>query len=162
MEDTWRLFFNNDNNLLQKNILNSNDLFVSPIEIFDNNIPNGNSIFLLICNKLKNITLEDVWNKKIELLSKSYNTYINYNFSQMFSYLKILDICEENITISLHGKIEEIEKIKKKILKIFMGDVSIIYKENKENFFAIICKNQTCSTKLNNFTEIKNYIENKI
>ena len=56
MEETWELFFNKENNLLQKNILKSNDLFVQPIDIGDNNIPNGNSMYLLICSKLKNIT----------------------------------------------------------------------------------------------------------
>ena len=33
----------------------------------------------------------------------------------MFSYLKVLDICEQNITLSLHGKTSEIEKFKKEI-----------------------------------------------
>ena len=57
MEEVWSLFFNKDYNLLQKNICNSNDLFVNPIDIGDNNIPNGNSIYLLICSKLNNITV---------------------------------------------------------------------------------------------------------
>ena len=117
---------------------------------------------MLICNKLKNVTNDNCWNEKIDILSKSYNSYIGYNFSQMFSYLKILDICEQNITLSLHGKISEIEKSKKEILKKFMGDISIMYKESKDNFFAIICKNQTCSDKLNDLNQIDNYIKNNL
>ncbi len=159
MNETWKLFFNKEYNLLQKNILNSNDLFVNPIDISDNNIPNGNSIYLLVCNKLKNITNDVEWNNKIDLLSKSYNTYINYNFSQMFSYLKILDICETNITLTFHGKNNQIEKIKKEILKRFMGDVSIIYKEDNNEFFAVLCKNQICSDKLKNINQIDEYIK---
>jgi len=162
MQVTWKLFFNKDNGLLQKNILNSNDLFVDPIDIYDNNIPNGNSVFLLVCNKLMNITNDKFWNEKKEILSKSFNTYINYNFSQMFSYLKVLDICDDNITISLHGRKNQIEKIKKDILIKFMGNISIIYKESEEDFFAILCKNQTCSKKLRNLSEINEYIENSI
>ena len=162
MADTWNLFFNKDNNLLQKNILNSNDLFVNPIDIADNNIPNGNSIYLLICNKLKNISNEKLWSEKIDILSKSYNTYLNYNFSQMFSYLKVLDICEENITVSLHGRIKENNKLKKEILKRFMGNVTVVYNESNDEFYAILCKNETCSTKLKNLEEIDNYIKNKL
>ena len=162
MEETWKLFFNKDYNLLQKNISNSNDLFVNPIDIADNNIPNGNSMFLLICNKLKNITNDKSWFEKIDILSKEFNTYINFNFSQMFSYLKIIDICEENITISFHGKLKEIEKIKKNILKDFMGNISIIYKESEEDFFAIVCKNQTCSEKLKTLYDINHYIQNNL
>ena len=79
----------------------------------------------------------------------------------MFSYLKILDICEENITITLYGKIEEIIKFKNEIIKKFMGSVSIIYKENNDKFYAILCKNQTCSDKLRNLDQINKYIENK-
>jgi len=160
MEDVWNLFFNKDYNLLQKNIYNSNDLFVNPIDITDNNIPNGNSIYLLICGKLNNITNDKSWSKKLDILSKSFNTYISFNFSQMFSYLKVLDICEENITVTLHGKINE--KLKKEILKKFMGNVSIIYEENEEEFFVVLCKNQTCSEKLTGLDQVNEYIRNNL
>ncbi len=160
MEESWELFFNKENNLLQKNILKSNDLFVQPIDISDNNIPNGNSMYLLICSKLKNITNNKSWAEKLDILSKSFHSFINYNFSQMFSYLKTLDICAESITVSLHGKINE--NIKKEILKIFMGDVSIIYKESEEDFFTVICKNETCSEKLKNLDQINEYIKNNL
>ncbi len=160
MEETWRLFFNKENNLLQKNILKSNDLFVEPIDIADSNIPNGNSIYLLICSKLNNITNNKLWSEKLDVLSKSFHTFINYNFSQMFSYLKILDICEENITVTLNGKINE--KLKNEILMKFMGNVSIIYKESEEEFFVVICKNQTCSEKLKDLIQINEYIKNNL
>ena len=160
MEEVWDLFFNKDNNLLQKNINNSNDLFVNPVDIADNNIPNGNSIYLLICSKLNNITNDKNWSKKLDILSKSFNTYISFNFSQMFSYLKILDICEENITVTLHGKTDE--KLKKEILKKFMGNFSIIYKENEEEFFVVLCKNRTCSEKLKSLEQINEYITNNL
>ena len=161
MKETWDLFFNKESSLLQKNILNNNDLFVNPIDFGDNNIPNGNSIYLFICNKLNNVTNDNYWKEKINILSKSFNSYIGYNFSQMFSYLKILDICEENITITLCGKIEEITEFKNEIIKKFMGSISIIYKENNDKFYAILCKNQTCSDKLRNLDQINKYIENK-
>ena len=160
MEECWQLFFNKENNLLQKNILKSNDLFVQPIDIGDGNVPNGNSIYLLICSKLSNITNNKLWSEKLDILSKSFHSYINYNFSQMFSYLKILDICEENITVTLRGKINE--KIKNEILKKFMGNVSVIYKESNDEFFIVICKNQTCSEKLHDLNQVTDYIKNNL
>jgi len=162
MEKTWQLFFNKDNDLLQKNKLEINDLFVNPVDMVDNNIPNANSIYLLICNKLSNITNQKSWKDKIELLSKSFHAYINLNFSQMFSYLKILDICENNITLTFHGKTGEIDAVKNEIIKKFMGNISIVYNNSEDNFFAVICKNQTCSEKLKSLEEINNYIKEKL
>ncbi len=126
------------------------------------NIPNGNSIYLFICNKLKNITKDKQWTDKVDTLSKSYNTYINYNFSQMFSYLKVLDICEENITLTFHGKNDEIKKLNKEILKRFMGNISILYEESDDEFFVVICKNQTCSDKLKDLNQIDEYIKKNL
>ena len=160
MKEAWDIFYNKEHNLLQKNVLNNNDLFVNPIDFGDNNIPNGNSIYLFVCNKLRNITNDDYWAQKIETLSKTFNMYIGYNFSQMFSYLKILDICDENITISFHGKTDE--NFKKEILKKFMGNASIIYKESSEQSFVVICKNKICSEKLNDSKQIDEYIRNKL
>ena len=162
MRETWNLFYNDEHKLLQKNPKLNNDLFVNPVDIFDVNIPNGNSIFLLVCNKLKNVTNDKYWDEKIDLLSKSCNSYISYNFSQMFSYLKILDICEKNITITLHGKKDEINKYKNEIFKLFMGNVSIIYNVTEDNFFSVICKNKTCSDKLKSLDDIKKYVEMSI
>jgi len=159
MEKTWELFFNQEDEILQKNMINNNDLFVNPLDIADNNIPNGNSIYLFICNKLNNITNKRSWKEKINTLSKSFHSYINLNYTQMFSYLKVLDICENNITLTFHGKINEMEEMKNNILKKFMGNISIIYKENKDDFFAVMCKNQTCSEKLKNFEDINNYFK---
>ena len=104
LDEAWKLFFNEENQVLQKNIKNSNDLFVEPIDLIDNNIPNGNSLFLLICNKLFNITEDISWKNKIEILTKSFHSSINSAYSQMFSYIKVLDICNNNITFTFFGK----------------------------------------------------------
>ncbi len=56
MSDAWNSFFNSNEKILQKNKIQSNDLFVEPIDLNDNNIPNGNAIYLFICNKLFNIS----------------------------------------------------------------------------------------------------------
>ncbi len=43
-----------------------------------------------------------------------------------------------------------------------MGNVSIIYKESEEDFFAVICKNETCSEKLKNLNQINEYLKNNL
>ncbi len=161
MDEAWSNFFNSDERILQKNKIKSNDLFVEPIDLNDNNIPNGNSIYLLISNKLNNIAPENKWNERIDILSKSFHSHINSNFTQMFSYIKVLDICDDNITVTINSKNPEtIEKIIDQTVKKFMDKATIIYKENNSEDYFIICKKQTCSPKLKNLEELKKYLEN--
>ena len=56
VQQTWDLFYDKENKILQKNPIKQNDLFVPPLDINDSNIPNGNSVFLLNCKKLEAIT----------------------------------------------------------------------------------------------------------
>ena len=59
----------------------------------------------------------------------------------MFSYIKILDICEENITITINTKKPETtNKIKKLAVKNFIDKATIIYKEDGSEDYFIICK----------------------
>ena len=64
MQKIWlrklgNLFYDKKNKILQKNLIEKNDLFVPPSDVNDSNIPNGNSIFLLNCKKLEVITGEE-------------------------------------------------------------------------------------------------------
>ena len=161
MGDAWINFFNSNEGVLQKNKVQSNDLFVEPIDLNDNNIPNGNSIYLFISNKLNNIAPDNNWREKLDILSKSFHSHINSNFAQMFSYIKILDVYEDNITVTINSKNPNtIEKIKEQTIKKFMDKATIIYKEDNSEDYFIICKKQTCSAKLKNLEEVKNYIKN--
>ncbi len=161
LKEIWSFFYDEENNLLQKNIKNSNDLFVKPIDIIDNNIPNGNSIFLLVCNKIFNITEDSFWKDKIDILKKSYHSSINNAYSQMFSYIKILDICDQNITFTFNGDDKNLLDIRSKLLKKYFEKATFIYKENNKENFVLICKNQTCSEKLKNLNEVENYLNEK-
>ena len=160
LEKAWELFYNEENQALQKNIKNSNDLFVEPIDLIDNNIPNGNSIFLLVCNKLFNITEKISWKNKIDILKKSYHSSINNAYSQMFSYIKILDICNDNITFTFYGKDKNFEAIHNTLLKKYFEKGTFIHKDSDESFI-LICKNQTCSEKLKSLEQVKEYINAK-
>ena len=160
LEKAWELFYNEENQALQKNIKNSNDLFVEPIDLIDNNIPNGNSIFLLVCNKLFNITEKISWKNKIDILKKSFHSSINNAYSQMFSYIKILDICNDNITFTFYGKDKSFETIHNTLLKKYFEKGTFIHKDSDESFI-LICKNQTCSEKLKSLEQVKEYINAK-
>ncbi len=160
LKKAWELFYNDENQVLQKNIKKSNDLFVQPIDLIDNNIQNGNSIFLLVCNKLFNITEEISWKNKIDILKKSFHSSINNAYSQMFSYVKILDICNDNITFTFFGNDKSFKDIQNKLLKKYFEKATFIHKDSAENFI-LICKNQTCSEKLKSLEEVEVYINAK-
>ncbi len=160
LKKAWELFYNDENQVLQKNIKKSNDLFVQPIDLIDNNIQNGNSIFLLVCNKLFNITEEISWKNKIDILKKSFHSSINNAYSQMFSYIKILDICNDNITFTFFGNDKNFEDIKNRLLKKYFEKATFIHKDSAESFI-LICKNQTCSEKLKSSEQVEEYINAK-
>ena len=92
MLETWELFFDKKNSLLQKSPINNNDLFVNPIDINDGNIPNGNSVYLYVSQKLELILEKDDWKTKTQSLMQCFHSYINLHSIQMLSYLKYLDI----------------------------------------------------------------------
>ena len=63
----------------------------------------------------------------------------------MFSYIKILDICEDNITITINSKnTDTVDKIRQQVIKKFMDKASIIYKQDSSEDYIIICKITMC------------------
>ena len=159
MNEVWEMFYDEKSKLLQKNQIKGNDLFVRPIDLNDNNIPNGNSIYLDICNKLYSITNDRLWLDKSEVLKKSFHQILNSNFSQMFSFIKILDICNDTISFTFYGNKNELLDIKNRLLKEFLGRAVFIYKfEENSKSGVVICKNQTCSNKISGINEINAYL----
>ena len=125
----------------------------------DNNIPNGNSIYLTLCNKLYAITDNKTWYEKIEILNKSFHQVLNSNFSQMFSFIKSLDISKETISFTFYGDPKKTEEIRHKLLKDFSDRAIFVYKnKGNEDPFVVICKNQTCSNKISGINEINAYL----
>jgi len=163
MKEIWEIFYNKNSQLLQKNIIKENDLFVSPIDINDSNIPNGNSVYLNLCNKLYTITNDKYWKEKVEVLKKSFHQVLNSFYSQMFSFVKTLDLCEDNISFTFFGNQDSIKNIKNNLQKNYLGRATFVYKNLDEAEGSIVvCKNQTCSEKLKNLEEINGYIESKL
>ena len=71
--------------LFQKNPIETNDLFIAPIDISDHTIPNGNSIMLSNFSRLGYLQIG-------KELSESLNGYLNIFKNHMLSSLKSIDI----------------------------------------------------------------------
>ena len=162
MKEIWEIFYKKDTQLLQKNKIKDNDLFVSPIDLNDSNIPNGNSVYLNLCNKIYTITNDKFWFDKVQILKKSFHQVLNSFFSQMFSFIKVLDLCENSISFTFFGNQDSIKDIKINLQKDYLGRATFVYKNNNEEGSVVICKNQTCSEKLKSFDQVKNFLENNI
>ena len=77
-------FFIIEKNIFQKNPKTNNDVFLKPIDISDNTIPNGNSIMLI---NLVRLGMMD----KAKKLSESLNGYLNIYKNNMMTSLRAID-----------------------------------------------------------------------
>ena len=73
-----------DKQIFQKNTIDNNDIFLNPVDIGDNTIPNGNSMMLI--NFIRLGMMEEA--KK---LSQSLNGYMNIYKSHMMTSIRALD-----------------------------------------------------------------------
>ena len=154
------MFYDEKNKILQKNPIKENDLFVPPLDVNDSNIPNGNSIFLLNCKKLEAITNESKWQNRIKELAQSFHSYLNLQSTQMVSFIKNLDVCEEFTTFTFFGDIKKIKELQQYVKKYYLKSSTLIYKEDPKENYLVICKNQTCSNKIKNINELKSVVKN--
>ena len=159
-EQTWNLFYDKKNKILQKNPIEENDLFVPPLDINDGNIPNGNSIFLLNCKKLELITNDNKWQNMTSELKKSIHSFLNSQSIQMVSFIKNLDMCEESITFTFFGNFEKLKEIHKYVKSKYLKSSTMIYRKDSNDDYLIVCKNQTCSNKIKKLDELKSVEKN--
>ena len=159
-QQTWDLFYDKENKILQKNPIKQNDLFVPPLDINDNNIPNGNSVFLLNCKKLEVITGDAKWQSMSKELMQSFHSFLNLKSTQMVSYIKNLDMCEELITFTFFGDIKENKDLQQFVKKNYLKYSTLIYKDDPKENYLIVCKNQTCSNKIKKIEELKAVVKN--
>ena len=161
-QQTWDLFFDKKNKILQKNPVDKNDLFVPPLDINDSNIPNGNSVFLLNCKKLEAITNESKWKNMTKELIQSFHSYLNLQSTQMVSYMKNLDMCEKLTTFTFFGDINKNKELQKYVRKNYLKFSTLIYKNDPKENYLIVCKNQTCSNKIKTLEELKSVEKNYV
>jgi len=160
VQQTWDLFYDKENKILQKNPIKQNDLFVPPLDINDSNIPNGNSVFLLNCKKLEAITNDTKWKAMTKELIQSFHSFLNLKSTQMTSYIKNLDMCEELTTFTFFGDIKKIKELQQFVKKNYLKSSTLIYKEDPKENYLVVCKNQTCSNKIKSIDELKSIVKN--
>ena len=160
VQQTWDLFYDKENKILQKNPIKQNDLFVPPLDINDSNIPNGNSVFLLNCKKLEAITNDIKWQGMAKELIQSFHSFLNLKSTQMASYIKNLDMCEELTTFTFFGDIKKIKELQQFVKKNYLKSSTLIYKEDPKENYLVVCKNQTCSNKIKSVEELKSVAKN--
>ena len=68
---------------------------------------------------------------------------------------------ENNITFTFCGFNDEFQKIRDFLLLNYFEKSTFIYKKSKDEQYILICKNQTCSQKLKNISEINNYLNER-
>jgi len=160
VQQTWDLFYDKKNKILQKNPIKQNDLFVPPLDINDSNIPNGNSVFLLNCKKLEAITNDIKWQGMAKELIQSFHSFLNLKSTQMASYIKNLDMCEELTTFTFFGDIKKIKELQQFVKKNYLKSSTLIYKEDPKENYLVVCKNQTCSNKIKDIDSLKSVVKN--
>jgi len=160
VQQTWDLFYDKKNKILQKNPIKQNDLFVPPLDISDSNIPNGNSVFLLNCKKLEAITSDTRWQGMTKELVQSFHSFLNLKSTQMVSYIKNLDMCEELTTFTFFGDFKKIKELQQFVKKNYLKFSTLIYKEDPKENYLVVCKNKTCSNKIKNIEELKSVVKN--
>jgi len=160
VQQTWDLFYDKENKILQKNPIKQNDLFVPPLDINDSNIPNGNSVFLLNCKKLEAITNDTKWQGMTKELIQSFHSFLNLKSTQMTSYIKNLDMCEELTTFTFFGDFKKIKELQQFVKKNYLKSSTLIYKEDPKENYLVVCKNQTCSNKIKSIEELKSVVKN--
>jgi len=160
VQQTWDLFYDKENKILQKNPIKQNDLFVPPLDINDSNIPNGNSVFLLNCKKLEAITNDTKWQGMSKELIQSFHSFLNLKSTQMVSYIKNLDMCEELTTFTFFGDIKKIKELQQFVKKNYLKSSTLIYKEDSKENYLVVCKKQTCSNKIKSIEELKSIVKN--
>ncbi len=160
VQQTWDLFYDKQNKILQKNPIDQNDLFVPPLDINDSNVPNGNSIFLLNCKKLEVITNDAKWQNMVKELTQSFHSFLNLQATQMISYIKNLDVCEEFTTFTFFGDVNQNKELQQFVKKYYLKSSTLIYKDDPKENYLIVCKNQTCSNKIKSLEELKSIVKN--
>ena len=160
VQQTWDLFYDKENKILQKNPIKQNDLFVPPLDINDSNIPNGNSVFLLNCKKLEAITNDTKWQGMVKELTRSFHSFLNLKSTQMASYIKNLDMCEELTTFTFFGDIKKIKELQQFVKKNYLKSSTLIYKVDPKENYLVVCKKQTCSNKIKSVEELKSVAKN--
>jgi len=93
-------------------------------------------------------------------LMQSFHSFLNLKSTQMVSYIKNLDMCEELTTFTFFGDVKKIKELQQFVKKNYIKSSTLIYKEFPKENFLVVCKNQTCSNKIKSIEELKSVVKN--
>jgi len=93
-------------------------------------------------------------------LIQSFHSFLNLKSTQMTSYIKNLDMCEELTTFTFFGDIKKIKELQQFVKKNYLKSSTLIYKEDPKENYIVVCKNQTCSNKIKSIEELKSVVKN--
>ena len=93
-------------------------------------------------------------------LIQSFHSFLNSHGSQMISYIKNLDMCEELTTFTFFGNIEKNKELHQYVITRYLKSSILIYKKDSKENYLVVCKNQTCSNKIKNLNELKTIVKN--
>ena len=93
-------------------------------------------------------------------LVQSFHSFLNLYASQMVSYIKNLDMCEELTSFTFFGNTEKYKDLHQYVKKRYLKSSVLIYKEDSKDSYLIVCKNQTCSNKIKNINDLKSVVDN--
>ena len=122
------------------------DHFVLPLPIY--------------CKKLEAITGESNWQSMGKELIQSFHSFLNLQASQMVSYIKNLDMCEELTTFTFFGNIDKFKDLHQYVKNHYLKSSVLIYKEDQKENYLVVCKNQTCSNKIKDIDGLKSVVKN--
>ena len=112
------------------------------------------------CKKLEIITGESNWQSMTKELIQSFHSFLNLHASQMISYVKNLDMCEELTSFTFYGDVEKNKELHQYVKSRYLKTSVLVYKEDLEENYLIVCKNQTCSNKIKTLEELKSVVKN--
>jgi hypothetical protein len=69
-------------------------------------------------------------------------------------------MCEELTTFTFFGSLEKNKNIHKYVKNKYLKSSTLIYKDDPNDNYLIVCKNQTCSNKIKNLDELKSVVKN--
>ena len=102
------------------------------------------------------------WQHLVKELTHSFHSYLNLQSTQMVSFIKNLDVCENFITFTFFGDIKKNQQLQQYVKKYYLKSSTFIYKEDPKENYLIVCKNQTCSNKIKTIEELKSVEKNYV
>ncbi|WP_130805679.1 thioredoxin domain-containing protein [Senegalia massiliensis] len=161
MNDTFRLFWDNENGGFFINGHDAEELVLRPKEIYDGAIPSGNSVAAFNIIKLSKMLEDESYKEKYTQMLKSFSSTIkNMPHAHSFFLLSYMEYIKngKNIVIAYEKEDDLFHDIIKEINSIYLPFTTVVkgkrdLKDNKTTVY--ICENYSCNMPINNLEDFK-------